>query len=102
MYNALVTHYFNYFFTVWWNIGIGLADKIQNFKNRAARIITFSNYEISSNVLLDELGWERFEISKSKQLALCMYKVHNNLSPSYLRRFFTYTANVHVYNLRNA
>ena len=59
-------------------------------------------YEIHSKVLLDELGWERLEISRSKQLAVCMYKVHNNLSPSYLRRIFTNTANVHAYNLRNS
>ena len=31
-----------------------------------------------------------------------MYKIHNNLSPSYLRRIFTNTSNVHSHNLRNS
>ena len=78
----------------------------------AARNLTFSNYEIRSNVLLDELGWERLEISRSKQLTVCMYNVHNNLSLSYLRylkRIVTNTAlltmhskNVHAYNFGNS
>ena len=94
--------YFNYCGTVWGNIGIGLANKIQKLQNRAARIFTFSNYEIRPSVLFHELGWERLEIYRWKQLAVCMYKVHNNLSPSYLRRIFTNTANVHAYNLEQS
>ena len=31
-----------------------------------------------------------------------MYKIRNNLSPSYLRRIFTNTSNVHSHNLRNS
>ena len=37
-----------------------------------------------------------------EQLAVTMYKIHNNLSPSYLRRIFTNTSNVHSHNLRNS
>ena len=55
-------------------------------------------------MLLDELGWERLETSRLKQLATCIYKEHmyNNLSPSYLKQIFTDTANVLTYNLRNS
>ena len=60
------------------------------------------------------LAWElqstqpdRAEIKEEKyvrlkQLAGTMYKVYNNLSPSYLRRIFTNTSNVHSHNLRNS
>ena len=102
MYYALVMPYFNYCSTVWGNIGKGLSDKFQKLQNRAARILTFSNYETRSNVLLDELGWERLENIRHKQLAMIMYKIHNNLSPSYLRQIFTNTSNVHAHNLRNS
>ena len=71
--------YFNYCSAVWGNINKGLADKLQKMQNRAARILTFSNYEVHSSVLLDELGWERLEYVR--QLAVTMYKIHNNLSP---------------------
>ncbi|CAH3199209.1 unnamed protein product, partial [Porites evermanni] len=50
MYNALVMPYFNC-------CSAGLADKLQKMQNRAARILTFSNYEVRSSVLLDELRW---------------------------------------------
>ena len=102
MYNALVMPYFNYCGAVWGNINKGLADKLQKLQNRAARILTFSNYDVRSSVLLDELGWERLEYVRLKQLAVTMYKIHNNLSPSYLRRIFTNTSNVHSHNLRNS
>ena len=65
---------------------MGLADKLQKMENRAAGILTFSNYEVRLSVLLDELGWERLEYVRLKQLAVTMYKIHNNLSPSYLRQ----------------
>ena len=78
------------------------ADKLQKMQNRAARIITFSNYEVRSSFLLNELGWERLEHVRLKQLAVTMYKIHNDLSPSYLRRIFTNTSNVHSHNLRNS
>ena len=102
MYNALVMPYFNYCGAVWGNINKRLADKLQKLQNRAARILTFSNYDVRSSVLLDELGWERLEYVRLKQLAVIMYKIHNNLSPSYLRRIFTNTSNVHSHNLRNS
>ena len=57
---------------------------------------------VRSSVLLDELGLERLEHVRLKQLAVTMYKIHNNLSPSYLRRIFTNTSNVHSHNLRNS
>ena len=102
MYNALVMPYFNYCGAVWGNINKGLADKLQKLQNRAARILTFSNYDVRSSVLLDELGWEKLEYARLKQLAVTMYKIHNNLSPSYLRRIFSNTSNVHSHNLRNS
>ena len=102
MYNALVMPYFNYSGAIWGNINKGLADKLQKLQNSAARILTFSNYDVRSSVLLDELGWERLEYVRLKRLAVTMYKIHNNLSPSYLRRIFTNTSNVHSNNLRNS
>ena len=102
MYNALVMPYFNYCSAVWGNINKGLPGKLQKRQDRAARIVTFSNYEVRSSVLLDELGWERLEYVRLKQLAVTMYKIHNDLSPSYLRRIFTNTSNVHSHNLRNS
>ena len=81
------------------NINKGLADKLQKMQNRAARILTFSNYEVRSSVLLDELRWERLEYVRLKQLAVKMYKIHNNLSPSYLRRIFPNTSQMYNHTI---
>ena len=76
----------------------------QNSKtaNRVARILTISNYETRSSILLDDLDWESLENKRLKQMATTMYKIHNNLSPSYLRRIFTKTSNLHEHSLRNS
>ena len=68
-------------------------------QNSSARILTFSNYDVRSSVLLDELGWERLEYVKLKQLAVTMYKIHNNIFPSWI---FTNTSNVHSHNLKSS
>ena len=44
---------------------------------------------------------ENFRTNVLKQLAVTMYKIHNNLSLSCLRRIFINTSNVHSHNLRN-
>ena len=102
MYNALVMPYFYYCSAVCRIISI--RDQQTNFKRCRIgfRILTFSEYEVRSSILLDELGWERLEYVRLKQLAVTMYKIHNDLSPSYLRRIFTNTSNVHSHNLRNS
>ena len=76
MYNALVMPYFNYCSTVWGNISKGLSDTFQKLQNRAARILTFSGYETRSRVLLDELGWQRLENIRHKQLAMIIIFPH--------------------------
>ena len=63
-------------------------------QNRAARILTFSNYEVRLSVILDELGWERLEYVRLEQLAVTMYKIHHDLSPI--------VSEADPYNLRNS
>ena len=65
-------------------------------QNRAAGILTFSNYDVRSIVLFDETGWESLEYVRLKQLALTRYKIYNDLSPSYLRRIFRPTPQMYT------
>ena len=44
-------------------------------QNRACRIVTFSNYETRSSILLDELGWESLENKRLKQLIIIIIDV---------------------------
>ena len=102
MYNSLVLPYFDYCSTVWETCGKGMTDKLQTLQNRAARVITSSNYEIRSVEILKKLNWENLETRRSKQLAVLMYKIINEKTPNYLTRIFTNTNSVHTHNLRNS
>ena len=57
-YNALVVPYFNYCSPVWSCIGKCQSERLQKLQNRAARIITNSDYTTSSSCLLQELAWD--------------------------------------------
>jgi len=102
MYRALILPYFDYCSSIWDSTSKGMSDKLQRLQNRSARIIKQKNYETRSKVLLDELGWEKLEYRRTRKLAIIMYKIYTDLSPSYLKDIFTSTTDIHSYNLRNS
>jgi hypothetical protein len=48
IYKSLIRQYFDYCRSVWGNLGTVLGGKLQKLQNRAARIITGSDYNIRS------------------------------------------------------
>ena len=100
VYNAFVTPHFDYCSMVWGNCGTVLKNKLQKLQNRAARIITRSGYEISSNEILSNLNWCNLEIRRKQQKATLMYKIINGFPPNYLNELFTHVNQTHNYNLR--
>ena len=59
IFNSLVQPYFNYCCTVWDSCKKTLADKLQKLQNRAARVLTFSGYDINADALIETLGWRK-------------------------------------------
>ena len=57
IYNALILPHLEYSCVVWDGLDKGLAIKPQRLRNRAARIITRSSWEVRSCDILSELGW---------------------------------------------
>ena len=52
-------------------------EKLQKMQNRAARVITGRSYEVRSETILQDLGWQPLiEIWKENK-AVFMYKVKN-------------------------
>ena len=49
IYKALIQLHFDYRNVVWRNCGIKLADKLQKLQNRAARALTYSNYDADAS-----------------------------------------------------
>ena len=102
MYNALVVPYFDYCSPVWGCIGKCQSERLQKLQNRAARIITNSDYMTPSSCLLHDLGWDTLEKRRTKQLAITMYNVVNDHFPLRLHELFQTTSQVHTYNLRES
>ena len=100
IYNALIMPHFDYCSPVWDCLSGYLSDKLQKLQNRAARVITKSPFDTSSNHLLSTLDWERLSLWRKKQKALMMYKTMNDLAQEYLRSLFSQHHS--VYNLRNS
>ena len=57
IYKCLVQPQFNYCGVVWGNLSEGLAQTLQLRQNRAARIITQSDYNVRSHDILKSLCW---------------------------------------------
>ena len=56
LYRALIECHFGYGDIVWGNCGETLLNKLQKIQNRAARIITGSDYDAPSEPLLSNTG----------------------------------------------
>ena len=54
-YQGFIEPYFSYRAPVWDSLVDTLSDRLQKLQNRAARIITHSPYDISSNLLFEQL-----------------------------------------------
>ena len=71
IYQTLIKPHFDYCDIVWGNFGITLRDKLQKLHKRAARVLTFSNYDADATELFEFLGWKNLarqqEIHKATQ-----------------------------------
>lgn len=100
IYNALILPYFDYRDVVWSNCNKGFSDKLQRLQNRAARVITQSDYDVRSVDILKKLKWDNLEERRFKHKACAMYKVLNNGAPSYLSTDYNIVGDTVKYNLR--
>ena len=75
---------------------------IQKLQSRAARIITYSNYDARSKDILNNLGWKNLAERRHDQLATIMFNSMNGQVPQYIYQLFTENSEVHKYNLRRS
>ena len=102
VYNSLVQPYFDYCSAVWGNCGSGLSEKLQKLQNRAARIITFSNYDAPAEPLRCFLNWKTLDVQRSIDKSILMFKSLHNLAPKYLTSKFVHRSDITSYSVRNA
>ena len=100
-FNSYILPHMDYCCTVWGNINCRLTDSMVKFQKRAARIILDKSIETPSADMFAELNWMTFPDRVKFQKSVLMFKIFNNLTPSYLQDHFTLTSDVHQRPLRS-
>ena len=96
-FNAYILPHIDYCCTVWGNINSTLTDCMIKLQKRAARIILDKGIDTPSVEMFNQLSWNRVTFQK----AVMMYKIFNNLTPSYLPEYFKMTSDIHQRSLRS-
>ena len=97
---ALIKPHFDYCNIVWGNCGITLQNKIQKLQNRAARVLTYSNYDADAGHLFELLGWKNLASQQQIQRATMVYRSLHDLAPDHLCSKFERRET--AYNLRDS
>ena len=69
----------------WYFIGAYTSrNKVQELQNRAARVLTYSNYDVDAGHLFKLLGWKNLACQQQIQRATMVYRSLHGLAPNYL------------------
>ena len=101
LYTGLVDPHFHYCCAAWGVCGLAEIQQLQKLQNRAARIITGSNYDAPSKPLIKDLGWKTIKDLIQYELQIIVYKSRNGLASQYLYNMFVANSSDSSYNLRN-
>ena len=100
-FNAYILPHLDYCCTVWGNINTSQTESMIKLQKRAARIIFDKGIDTSSKEMFKQLSWMEFPERVTFQIAVMMYKIFNNLTPSYLPNHFKFTSEMHQRSLRS-
>ena len=75
---------------------------VQLHLDRAARVITFSNYDRSTDELLRMVNWVKLDRRRLVNKSILMYRIVNNMVPNYLSSYFVFRSDTLTYNLRDS
>ena len=89
LYSGLVEPHFRYCCYVWGCSGTTDINQLQKLQNRAARIVTNSNYDSPSGPLIGSLGWKTIRELVNEDSRSVVYKSLNGLAPHYMCNLFT-------------
>ena len=84
IYQALIEPHFDYYNIVLGNCGKTSRNKVPKLQNRAARVLTYSNYDVDAGHLFKLLRWKNIACQKQIQRATMIYSSLHVLAPKYL------------------
>lgn len=88
LYKSIIAPHFDYCNIVWGTCGTIEHNKLQILQNRSAKIITGAGYYDSATEALTQLKWNPLVDRCKYHESLAMYKIMNDLTPTYLRNRF--------------
>ena len=100
LFTAQPQPHFDYCNIVWGNCGITLRNKVQKLQNRAARVLTYSSYDVDAGHLFKLLGWKNLACQQQFKRATMVYSSLHGLAPNYLSSKFE--RREVAYNLRDS
>ena len=75
LYRASVLPHFHYCSLVWDNCSNNLKDRLQKLQNKAGRIITGDNYDMSATTTRLKLGWKNLQTRRDEQMLPFVQKI---------------------------
>ena len=102
LYYALIYPFLTYGILIWGNTYETTLKPLFVLQKKAVRIITFCKLDSCSSPLFKSLGLLKFFDIALFQIAIFMYKFHNNVLTAAFHSFFTKVTSVHNYNTRFA
>ena len=100
MYYAFVEPFLSYYIIAWGNTYQTTLQPLFILQKKALRIITFSSYNEHSSPLFKDLNVVKLFDIITLQLAVFMYKLHNNLLLPVLNPYFNSVRMIHNCNTR--
>ena len=89
LYTSIVEPHFQYCCSVWGCCNSTDILQMQRLQNRAARIVTNSQFDAPRKPLIQSLGWKTIQELINRQVNLTVFKCLNNIAPKYLYDNFT-------------
>ena len=81
---------------------MSLSQKLQKLQNRAARVMTFWNYNRSTDELLRMVNWVKLDRQRLVDKAILMNKIVNRMVTDYLSSHFAFRSDTLTYDLRES
>ena len=89
LYTSIVERHFQYCCSVWGCCNSTGILQSQRLQNRAARIVTNSQFDAPSKPLIQSLGWKTIQELINRQVNLAVLKCLKSIAPKYLCDIFT-------------
>ena len=87
---------------MWGSCSKSLSQKLQKLQSRAVRVISFSNYDRSTDEFLRMVNWVKLDRQRLVDKSIMMYKIVNRIDPDYFCSHCVFRSDTLTYNLRES